>query len=256
MPPKGKAKSKAAKARAKAARLAMAQAAAAAAAGEAGAEGEVVEGGVLAIPAPKPKAKAGGFAKKIMNELGDRSVEEATEEYNKRKKVAEESMDEALKMEKDQQAQADETKAEYDKAAAEVAENTSKELTAATEYKALVAKRSEYSAQIAEHRNALYEAQKKVAMLEVLAVNHAKLKALEDTRRMAQEAAAEAKRVYAEQKLREKEALEETRRALAASRAEAKGRGRGAKRAADGTVKEAADDMADTLPATQAADID
>jgi hypothetical protein len=253
MPPKGKAKSKAAKARAKAARL---SAQAAAAAGAEGAEGEVVEGGVLAIPAPKPKAKAAGFAKKVLNELGDKSIEDAEKEYTEKKKAAEASMKEAETMQASQEKAVESTKAEYEAASAEVAEMTKKELEAATKYKELVAKKGEFSAKIAENRNALYEAQKKVAMLEVMSVNHAKMKHLEEVRRKAQDAAAEAKRVFAEQKQREKEALEATRRALAETRLESKGKGRGMKRSADGAVKGDATDIADTLPATQAADID
>jgi chromosome segregation ATPase len=249
-----KAKSKAAKARAKAARLA---AKLAAQQPQVGPDGEVIEGGVLAIPAPKPKAKSAGFAKKLMLEVGDKSVEEVIGDYTKKKQVAEAALAEAEAMETAQKKQVDEAKAECDAAKAEIEELTKKELEVATSYKALTAKRGEYTAKVSEKRAELYEAQKKVAMLEVLAVNHAKMKALEETRKKAQEAAAEAKRVFVEQRLREKEALEATRRALAQTRLDAKGKGRGLKRGADGTAKpDDAAQEAETLPATQAADID
>jgi len=87
-------------------------------------------------------------------------------------------------------------------------------------------------------------------MMEVLAVNHAKMKALEDTRKRAQEAAEQAKRNMFEQKQREKEALEATRRALAEVRAEQKGL-RKRMHEVPGEAEPAA-----TVPATQAADID
>merc|ERR1719453_2892564 len=126
-------------------------------------------------------------------------------------------------------------------------------MEAAASYKAIIANRSEVTKQVEEARKELYEVQKKVAMMEVLAVNHAKMKALEDTRKKAQEAAEQARKTMLEQKLREKEALEATRRALAETRAEQKGVGKGKKK----RKAEEADTIPETLPAgTQAADID
>merc|ERR1719486_1487908 len=121
-------------------------------------------------------------------------------------------------------------------------------MDAAASYKAVVAKRSEVTKQVEEARKELYEGQKKVAMLEVLAVNHAKMKALEETRKNAQKAAEEAKRNMLEQKQREKDALEATRKAIAEARAQQKGIG--AKR------KAVHPDEAETLPGAQTADID
>merc|ERR1719183_2607585 len=97
-------------------------------------------------------------------------------------------------MEKVQAQQVAEAQAEYEQAKVEISEATQQEIQAAAAYKATVAQRSEVTKQVEDARKALYEAQKKVAMLEVLAVNHAKMKALEDTRRRAQEAAEAAKK--------------------------------------------------------------
>jgi len=198
------------------------------------------------IPAVAPK-KNDPFKKKILASLGDKSVKEAAEEFKKRSQLAQAELQEAEAMEKAQAQQVEEAKAEYEKAKAEIAAATQKEMDAAASYKAVVAKRSEVTKQVEEARKELYEGQKKVAMLEVLAVNHAKMKALEETRKNAQKAAEEAKRNMLEQKQREKDALEATRRAIAEARAQQKG------------IKRRAE--ADTLPATQkdgsqAADID
>merc|ERR1719409_2130507 len=126
-------------------------------------------------------------------------------------------------------------------------------MKAAAEYKTIMQGRADIQKNVEEQRKELYEQQKKVAMLEVLAVNHAKMKALDEARKRAQEAAEEARKNMLEQKQREKEALEATRRALAETRLEQKGIGKGAKKRRIGE--------ADTIPATQtdatqAADID
>merc|ERR1719408_417432 len=132
-------------------------------------------------------------------------------------------------MEKAQAQQGAEAQAEVQKAKTEIAATTQQELAAAAAYKDIVGRRAEVTKKVEEARKELYEMQKKVAMLEVLAVNHAKMKALEETRKKAQEAAEEARRIMLEQKQREKEALEATRKALAETRAEQKGLGKGTK---------------------------
>merc|ERR1719253_179777 len=118
-------------------------------------------------------------------------------------------------MEKAQSQQVKEAEGQYEKAKAEIAAATKNEMDSAAGYKAIVAQRAEVTQKVEEARKELYESQKKVAMLEVLAVNHAKMKALEDTRRRAQEAAEGARKNMLEQKQREKDSLEATRRALA-----------------------------------------
>jgi len=198
--------------------------------------------------APVPKVSA--FKRKIIASLGEKTVAQAATEFKQRSKVAQAELQEAEAMEKAQNKQCEEAKAEYEKAKIDIAAATQKEMEAAASYKQVVASRSEVTKLVEEARKALYEQQKKVAMLEVLAVNHQKMKALEDLRKNAQEAAANAKKTMLEQKQREKEALEATRRALADIRMEQKG----------ATKKFSAAAHADTLPATQpdgqAADID
>jgi len=199
------------------------------------------------IPEVAPK-KNDPFKKKILATLGDKSVTEAAAEFKKRSQLAQAELQEAQAMEKAQAQQVEEAKAEYEKAKAEIAAATQREMDAAASYKEVVGKRAEVTKKVEEARKELYEGQKKVAMLEVLAVNHAKMKALEETRRRAQQAAEEAKRNMLEQKQREKDALEATRKAIAEARAQQKGIG--AKR------KAVHPDEAETLPGTQTADID
>jgi len=204
------------------------------------------------IPAVAPK-KNDPFKLKILKELGGKSIAEASAEFKKNAMMRKAELQEAEAMEKAQQNMVDEANKEVQKAKDEISSAQNKELEAAKAYKDIVGQRSEITKKVEEARKELYEQQKKVAMLEVLAVNHAKMKALEETRRQAQQAAEEAKKNMLEQKAREKEALEATRRALAETRAEQKGLG--AKR-----KKIDHPDQADTLPATlpdnSAADID
>lgn len=208
------------------------------------------------IPAVQPK-KNDPFKKKILASLGGKSVAEASDEFKKKCQLAKAELQEAQAMEKAQQTQVDEAQREVDKARAGIAAEQQKELEAASSYKETVGKRSEITKKVEEARKELYEAQKKVAMLEVLAVNHAKMKALEETRKKAQEAAEAARKNMLEQKQREKEALEATRKALAETRAEQKGIGKGKKRKAEGVHPDEADTLPATLPdGSQAADID
>jgi len=199
------------------------------------------------IPEFQPK-KNDPFKKKILASLGGKSVGEAADEFNKRSQLAQAELQEARAMEKAQEQQVEEAKADYEKAKAEIAAATQAEMQAAASYKQVVANRATVTKNVEEARKELYEVQKKVAMMEVLAVNHAKMKALEETRLKAQQAAESARKNMLEQKQREKEALEATRKALAETRAEQKGIGK--KRRAE-----------DTIPSTladgsQAADID
>merc|ERR1719254_451268 len=108
-----------------------------------------------------------------------------------------------------------------------------KETEAARAFRAVKEEQDASAGKVAEARNKLLESQKKVAMLEVMAVNARKMKELEEKRKAATAAAEAAKRNLLEQRQREKDALEATRKALEEARQkakEAKGIGRGAKR--------------------------
>jgi len=212
-------------------------------------EAKIAAGEIVDSPA-KPKISL--FKKKVLASLGGKSVAEASADFKKRSQVKRAELQEAEAMEKAQAKQAEEAKLDYEKAKTEIANATQREMEAAAGYKAIVAQRSEVTKQVEDARKELYESQKKVAMLEVLAVNHAKMKALEDTRRRAQEAAEQARKNMLEQKQKEKEALEATRRALAEVKAEQKG----AKKKIAAVHPDEAETQPATIPGTQAADID
>merc|ERR1719277_2667198 len=97
-----------------------------------------------------------------------------------------------------------------------------KEQEAAKAYKDVKDESTSSVNKVAEARNKLLEAQKKVAMLEVMAVNARRMKELEEKRRAATLAAEQAKRQVVEQRQREKDALEATRRQLEEAKQRAK----------------------------------
>merc|ERR1712107_306158 len=104
-------------------------------------------------------------------------------------------------------------------------------------------KKSDALGVVAAKRAELLEAQKKLAMLEVTALNHARMQELEAKKKAAMEAAAAAKAHFLEQKQKQKEALEATRAALANVKAAS---GKGVKRAAE-------EEPAEATPSKQAA---
>merc|ERR1712113_894490 len=75
---------------------------------------------------------------------------------------------------------------------------------------------------VEEARKKLALAQKKHAMLEVMALNQAKMMEFEEAKKRAMEAAIEAKRQLQEQRQKEKDALEETKKLIAEQKAKLK----------------------------------
>jgi len=189
--------------------------------------------------------------KKVLASLVGKSVGEATTEYKTKMQETQRELNEAQAAEAAQSKKVEGATAEYEKAKAEIATAMEQERATAAGYKGLTGQRAEMTKKVDEARKELYEGQRKQAMLEVLAVNHAKMKALEETRKRAQAAAEDARKNMMENKQREKEALEATRRALAETRAEQKGFGKGLKK------RMAEDSLTATQPdGTKAADID
>jgi len=206
------------------------------------AAGEYVE------PAKKPVTTL--LTKKVLASLVGKSVEQATTEYKQKAQDTAKEFKEAQAAAAAEDKKVEAATAAYEKAKAEIAAAMEEERATAAAYKDLTGKRLEMTKKVDDARKDLYEGQKKQAMLEVLAVNHAKMKMLEETRKRAQEAAEAAKKNMLENKQREKDALEATRRALAETRAEQKGFGKGLK-------KRMAEDFPETqTDSTQAADID
>merc|ERR1712083_823967 len=124
---------------------------------------------------------------------------------------------------------------EYNKAKKDVEDAIQKEQAAASAFREAKAKRQQELTRVETLRRDLMEAQKKVALLEIHAMNARKMQELEARRKAAADAAEQAKKFLAEQRQKEKEALEATRKALEEARA-LKGGGKGraaAKRASE-----------------------
>lgn len=261
--PKGKAaliKWKAAKAAAKAAKLAAAAGAPTALApGEAGAAGAEGECSVLAVVPAKAKFKGSALRAKLLEEIGDQPLDEALGEWKDVMATADAQIAEAKALVDAQGKQEEEAKKEFDEAKAAVAAFIEQEAVAAKSFRESKDKKNEAHGKVDEKRKDLLEAQKRLAMLEVMHIQAGKMKLLEERRKAANEAAEAAKRNLVEQRQKEKEALEATRKALEAARNMAKGGGK-AKRVAGGvepSPKKPATES-DTVPGTlkDGADID
>ena len=241
---KGKAKTKA--------RLAAAAAAAATAAavgpdgvavalapGEAaevttGAEGEGGEnlvGGGAIVPVAKAKSKGlSAIKKKVFESLGEKSIEDVIAAAKAKLQKEEAMMEEVSALESSHEKQVEEAQTEFEKVKVEVAAAMEKEQEAAKTWAEMKKKKSDALGTVNAKRAELLEAQKKRAMLEVTALNHARRQELEAKKIAAMEAAAAAKANLLEQKQKQKEALEATRAALANVKAAS---GKGVKRAAE-----------------------
>jgi len=278
---KGKSKSKAkAKAKAKArlmaaqaAAMAAAQAAAAAAVAAGGEAGEVIEGAPAAPDAeaaaaaayeaamaqgmelaiPSPKAKANPMKKKAANMLYENeNVDEVISEQKTKLQQAAAELDEKEALEKAQIEQVETAKKECDQATKESQDAIDAEMKSAATYKEFGDKKQTVQTAQEEKRNDLYTIQKKVAQMEVMLVNETRMKELKERQEAAAKAAEDAKRHLLMQRQKEKEALEDTRKALAAMKGKGgKAAGRGVKRPAEEMSKPAHPDEADTLAATQ-----
>mmetsp|Transcript_68108 Transcript_68108/g.190189 ORF Transcript_68108/g.190189 Transcript_68108/m.190189 type:complete len:331 (+) Transcript_68108:118-1110(+) len=176
----------------------------------------------LVVAKPKGKGGASAMRKKVIEDLGEKSVEDALLEAKSVLQKQDAMIEEAAALEVAQEKQVTEAQQEFDKAKADVAEAIDKEKESANKYRELKGKRQEFTKKNESQRMELLEAQKKLAMLEVLALNHARMAELEAKRKAATEAAEAAKRHLLEQRQKEKEALEATRQALAEARASRK----------------------------------
>merc|ERR1712048_1237777 len=123
-------------------------------------------------------------------------------------------MEEARALEAAQDKQVADAQKEFEQIKTEVATAMEKEQEAAKKWADMKAKKAEATETVDSKRKELLEAQKRLAMLEVTALNHARMKELDEKKKQAMEAAAAAKNLWLEQKQKQKEALEETKRQL------------------------------------------
>jgi hypothetical protein len=153
--------------------------------------------------------------KRIIKGVGTRHIEEVLAETGARKLNVECTLREAQIVQTANEAEANETRAQLDQATHDVCKAIDHELVAARKIGQLKIDRDGLSSQKLALRNQLLEAQKKIALLEVLAVSHAKLREIKQQQIVATKAAEEAKKFAMEHKRLQKEVAEATRRAQA-----------------------------------------
>jgi len=198
-------------------------------------EGELLgndeECALAIIPKAKAKAKASGLHKKIMDTLGEKSMDEVMADAKAGLQSAEAMVTEATGFEDAQGKNADCALKEYENAREAISQAIEEERVAAEQYRDKGKELERARHQVDESRRQLLDAQKRVAFVEVMQANQMRMKELEEKRKAAQEAAENAKRVFLAQKQAEKDALEAGRRALEEARTQ-KGlsKGRGVKR--------------------------
>jgi len=170
------------------------------------AEGErievVAEGAIVSFR--KPRALT---AKGIIKGIGGRTIDECMEEAEARKQQNQAELAEATVMGKAQEMQATEARSEFDQAHADVAQEIELEIAAALKLREMKTEKRALEAKTNTLRGDVFEAQKKVAMLEIMEVNRAKAKAINDQYAAAAKAAEEANKNYLEEKKLQKQRL-------------------------------------------------
>jgi len=181
----------------------------------------------------KPKAKAkskalGMLRKRVLEALNGKSAQDGMAEAKQELAKVEAQLQEAVALEEAHRAQAEAAVKEFDEIQAMMNEAIDKESEAAHKYRQMSDQRAEASHKEMDRRQQLLEEQKTLNMLEVMALEHKKMEELELKKKEATETAEAAKRNLAEQKQRERDALEATKKALE----DARNMGRGGKRRA------------------------
>jgi len=177
----------------------------------------------------KAKAKSKGlgvFRKRVLEALNGKSAQDGMAEAKQELAKVEAQLQEAVALEEAHRAQAEAAVKEFDEIQAIMKEAIEKESDAAHKYRQMSDQRAEASHKEMDRRQQLLEEQKKLNMLEVMALEHKKMEELELKKKEATETAEAAKRSLAEQKQRERDALEATKKALE----DARNTGRGGKR--------------------------
>lgn len=170
---------------------------------------------IEAVTAPFHKA----WVKRIVKGVGKRHIQDVLAENGMRKQDVESQLREAQILQTAHEAEANETRAQLDQATQEVSKAIDDELAAARNFGKLKSDREDIMSQKLVLRNQLLDAQKKLAMLEVLATSNAKLKEIKRQQaaatKAAEKAAEDAKEFVVAHKRLQKEVAEATRRAQA-----------------------------------------
>lgn len=165
------------------------------------------------VPFRKPRARP--FMKKIIDGIGERAIDDVIAENKVRKQDVECKLQEAIVCEKAHTVEVDQARVDFDEVHEEVDKLIKEELVMAGKYRALRDQKKEKLSNVSVLREKLFEAQKKVAMLEVIAVNNAKMKEIREKADRATKAAEEASKAVLEHRRMQKESMEAARRAWA-----------------------------------------
>jgi len=141
--------------------------------------------------AGRPKASA--IRQRLLQDFEGKTDEECRAAMDERMRSAKERREAASAVEAGKAAEVAQAEADYEGRKQAVREAIDSELAAVKEHRRCREKAAACAAEIAERRNRLFEAQKKVAMLEVLRANHQAVLRLQEERQAALLAAKEAK---------------------------------------------------------------
>jgi len=186
---------------------------------------------------PKAKAKPKTLAilrRKVLEGLNGKSVQDGMAEAKQELAKVEAACQEASFLKEAHAAQAATATKEFEEVHAAMEAAIEQEVEAGHTYRRLSDQRAEESQREVDCRQQLLEEQRKLNILEVMALERRKMEELELKRKEASETAAAARQKLAEQKEREKQALEATRKALE----EARHTGRNGKRTSLGGARE------------------
>ena len=152
------------------------------------AKGDLVGGGAIV---PVAKAKCKGLAavrKKVLETLNEKSIEDAMSEAKAKLQKEEAMMEEVSALESSHAKQVEEAQKEFEEVKVEVAAAMEKEQEAAKKWAETKKRKLEVQGTVSAKRTELLEAQKKLAMIEVIALHHTRLQELEAKKKEAMEA--------------------------------------------------------------------
>lgn len=172
----------------------------------------VPAGEVVATPMliPFRKTRAFHLAKKI---VGNRTIDEAVVDTKARKQCAELELHESIAQTLIQAETVKEARAAFDKLGAEIDTKIEEEISAAMELREVRINKGALATNTYTLRMQLFEAQKKLALLEVIAVNRQKMKAFAEETQVAVKAVEDVNRQISLEKKFVKQNLEAARRA-------------------------------------------
>jgi len=139
------------------------------------------------------KSKTAALRERILQGMAGRSAEEYQADMAERFRLVEERAKEAASLEATRVAEVDEAAAAYTAAKVNVQEEIERELTIVRESRRLKDEAADASRRASACRNSLFEAKKRLAMLEVLQMNRETVRRLREQREAALRAAQEAK---------------------------------------------------------------